>query len=39
MSHLIVVGYPDQATAKNVLHGVDPTAPTWEQPPSAGATN
>jgi len=38
MSDLIVIGYPDEATAQNVLHGDDPTAPTWEQPTSAGAT-
>ena len=37
MSDLIVTGYPDEATAQNVLHG-GPTAPTWEQPASAGAT-
>ena len=38
MSDLIVIGYPDEATVQNVLHGDDPTAPTWEQPASAGAT-
>ena len=38
MSDLIVIGYPDEATAQNVLHGDDPTAPTCEQPASAGAT-
>jgi hypothetical protein len=38
MSDLIVTGYPDEATAQNALHGDDPTAPTWEQPASAGAT-
>ena len=29
MSDLIVIGYPDEVTAQNVLHGDDPTAPTW----------
>ena len=38
MSDLIVIGYPDEATAQNVLHGDDLTAPTWEQSASAGAT-
>ena len=38
MSDLIVIGYPDEARAQNVLHGDDPTAPTSERPASAGAT-
>jgi hypothetical protein len=38
MRDLIVVGYPDEATAQNALHGDDPTAPTSEQQTSAGAT-
>jgi hypothetical protein len=37
MSDLIVIGYPGRNQLMKALHGDDRSAPTWEQPQSAGA--